>query len=365
MAEKRDYYEVLGVSRDADADSIKKSYRKLAMKYHPDKNPGDKKAEDRFKEASEAYAVLSDEEKRRIYDQYGHRGLENSGFSGAGGFEDIFSNFGDIFEDFFGFGGRRGGGQRSRRGSDLRYDLEIDFTEAAFGSERELEFEKLENCEGCDGDGCEPGSGPEVCPHCRGTGQYAQTQGFFTVRSTCPYCKGAGKIIRNPCARCHGRGRMPAKKKVSVRIPAGVDNGSRLRLTGEGEPGPDGGPKGDLYVFIHVKSHKLFQREGSDIICFVDISMVQAALGDTISVETLEGEKELEIPKGTQYGDTFRLKGQGMPSLRTGQRGDQIIQVHVKTPSHVNKKQEKLLREFAKLDEEKFTNKLKNLFKGL
>lgn len=363
--EKRDYYEVLGVHREASIEVIKKSYRKLAMKYHPDKNPDDSQAEVLFKEASEAYAVLCDQEKRRIYDQYGHQGLERSGFSGAGGYDDIFSSFGDIFEEFFGFGSRsRGGGQRARKGSDLRYNLEISFLEAAFGADKELSFDKLETCQDCKGSGCAPDTSAEICPHCRGTGQYAQSQGFFTVRSTCPYCKGEGKIIRNPCPKCHGRGKRPEKKTLSVHIPAGVETGSRLRLANEGEPGAGNGPKGDLYVFISVQPHKFFQRDGNNVVCIVEISMVQAALGTSITVETLDGEKTLEIPRGSQYNDTLKLKGEGFPSLRSGQRGDQIVVLHVKTPSRVNKKQEKLLEEFLKLDEEKFSNKLKNLFKG-
>lgn len=362
---KRDYYEILGVHREASVEIIKKSYRKLAMKYHPDKNPGDREAEELFKEASEAYAVLCDGEKRGLYDQYGHKGLERAGFSGAGGYDDIFSSFGDIFEEFFGFGGRRkSGGQRARKGSDLRYNLDISFMEAAFGVEKELSFEKLETCSECKGSGCAPDTGAEICPHCRGTGQYSQNQGFFTVRSTCPSCKGEGKIIRNPCTQCHGRGKYPEKKTLSVNIPAGVESGSRLRLSGEGEPGTNTGPNGDLYVFISVKPHKFFERDGNDVVCIVEISMIQAALGTTITIETLEGEKPLEIPRGSQYNDTLKLKGEGIPSLRTGKRGDQVVLLHVKTPSRINKKQEKLLQEFLKLDEEKISNKLKNLFKG-
>lgn len=366
MTSKRDYYEILGVERNADAAELKAKYRKLALKYHPDRNPDNKEAEEKFKEAAEAYEVLTDPQKRRIYDQYGHQGLEGTGFSGAGGFEDIFSSFGDIFEDFFGFGGSKRGRGRSRvqRGSDLRYDLTIDFMEAAFGTEKEVNIQKMQVCETCHGDGCKPGTKPDVCSTCQGTGQYTQSQGFFTVRSTCPSCHGQGRRITNPCPDCGGRGQTMINKKVSLKVPAGVDSGSRLRLTGEGEGGPNGGPPGDLYVFLQVKPHKFFQRNDNDVICLAEISFVQATLGAKITIPTLTGEETLKIPPGTQYGDTFRLPQQGIASLRTGQRGDQIIQVDIKTPTHISKKQEKLLKEFEELDASKFTNRLKNLLKG-
>lgn len=366
MSNKRDYYEILGATREADADELKKKYRKLALKYHPDRNPDDKEAEDKFKEAAEAYEVLSDPEKRKIYDQFGHQGLEGTGFSGGGGFEDIFSNFGDIFEDFFGFGGSRRGRTRNRvhRGADLRYDLTIDFMEAAFGTEKEISIDKVETCGACGGKGCKPGTEPVVCSLCQGSGQYTQSQGFFTVRTTCSNCGGTGTIIKDPCSTCRGRGRVHANKKVSLKIPAGVDTGSRLRLSGEGESSPNGGPPGDLYVFISVAPHKYFQRNNTDVICLVEISFVQAALGDKIKIKTLTGEETLKIPAGTQYGETFRLPGEGIASLKTGRRGDQIIQVEIKTPTKLSKKQEKLLKEFEKLDSEKITNKLKNLLKS-
>ncbi len=366
MATKRDYYEVLGVERDADAGTLKKNYRKLALKYHPDRNPGNSEAEDKFKEAAEAYEVLTDPKKKQMYDQYGHKGLENQGFSGAGGFDDIFSSFGDIFEDFFGFGGSRRGGGRSRiqKGADLRYDISIDFLEAAFGTEKEISLDKHETCVTCGGNGCKPGTEPEICGVCRGTGQYSQSQGFFTVRSTCPQCQGKGKSISSPCSDCHGQGKVAKTKKVSLKIPAGVDTGSRLRLTSEGQAGPNGGPSGDLYVFINVKNHKYFQRSEDDIICLAEISFVQATLGAKITIPTLSGEETLKIPAGTQYGETFRLRSEGIASLRTGRRGDQIIQVEIKIPKKINKKQEKLLAEFEKLNTKKFTNRLKNLLKG-
>lgn len=368
MSEKRDYYEILGASRDATKEELKSKYRKLAIKFHPDKNPGNKEAEEKFKEASEAYSVLSDDQKRQVYNQFGHKGLEGSNFSSGGvNFEEMFSGFGNIFEDFFGFSssGGRGGGKRVQRGSDLRYDMTLEFMEAAFGVEKEINIVKYDICDTCNGSGCKEGTQPETCSQCHGTGQFIQSQGFFKVKTTCPYCHGKGRSIPNPCAKCSGSGKMEVSKKVSVKVPGGVDTGAKLRLTGEGEPSMSGGPPGDLYVFIQAKQHKFFQREGTDVICVVDISFVQAALGDEITIQTLEGEKSLKIPKGTQYGETFRFKGEGIPSLRSGRRGDQIIQVSIKTPTGLSKKQEKLLQEFEHLNEDKISNKLKNLFKGM
>ncbi len=367
MTEKRDYYEILGVARDAGKSELKKAYRKLAIKFHPDKNPGNKEAEDKFKEASEAYEVLNTDSKRQIYDQFGHQGLEGSGHSGPSGFEDIFSSFGDIFEDFFGFGGGGGGrGNQVRKGSDLRYNMTIDFMEAAFGTEKNISIPRMDNCGDCGGSGCKPGTSPETCSHCHGSGQFIQSQGFFKVKTTCPYCKGRGTIISNPCAKCRGAGRIQITRKVQVKIPAGVDVGSKLRLTGEGEasPVPDG-PPGDLYVVINVNPHKFFQRDNNDIICAIDISFIQASLGDEITIPTLVGEEKFQVPKGTQYGDTFRLRGEGIASLRTGRRGDQIIKVIIKTPTKLNQKQKDLLKEFDRLDSNKISNKLKNLFKNL
>jgi len=365
MSTKRDYYEVLGVGRDVDEGTLKAAYRKQALKYHPDRNPDDKQAEESFKEASEAYDVLRDPQKRQIYDQYGHQGLEGSGFSGFGGFDDIFSSFGSIFEDLFGFNNGGGRGRsRARRGSDLRYDLSLSFMKAAFGTETEIELNKAETCATCDGSGCQPGTSPETCSHCQGSGQVSRSQGFFTVRTTCPRCQGNGQSIPHPCLQCRGRGQVVATKKVSVKIPAGVDSGSRLRLTGEGEAGSLGGPPGDLYVFINVEPHEFFKRDNSDVICQVPISFVQAALGDSITVPTLVGEKSLKIPKGTQFGDVFRFRGEGIASLRSGRRGDQIMQVIIKTPTGLTKKQEQLLKEFADLEADKLSTKLKNIFKG-
>ena len=364
MSTKRDYYEVLGVSRSATENELKTSYRKLALKYHPDRNPGDKKAEEKFKEAAEAYEVLHDTEKRALYDQYGHAGLEGTGFSGFGGFEDIFSSFSDIFEDFFGFGGRRRSRSRVQRGADLRYDMTLSFMDAAFGTETEIKVEKRELCPVCEGSRCEPGTSPETCRQCGGAGQVSRNQGFFTVRTTCPVCRGEGQAVTHPCLECRGAGQIVVAKKVSVKIPAGVDNGSRLRLTGEGEPGPHGGPPGDLYVFIYVDSHEFFTRHESDIVCKIPISFVQAALGDKISIPTLNGNKNLKIPKGTQPGDVLSFPGEGIPSLRTGKRGNQLIQVEIKTPTNLSKKQEALLHEFAQLESKKLSKKLKSILKG-
>ncbi|MFO7685235.1 MAG: molecular chaperone DnaJ [Desulfobacterales bacterium] len=365
MSTKRDYYDVLGVGRQASDAELKSAYRKLALQFHPDRNPGDRAAEEKFKEAAEAYEVLRDPQKRQLYDQYGHAGLENSGFTGFGGFEDIFSSFGSIFEDLFGMGGgRRNARNRSQRGNDLRYDLGLSFMEAAFGVEKAIEVEKREACAVCGGTGCEPGTSPETCSQCQGTGQVTRSQGFFTVRTTCPRCRGAGRTIAHACQHCRGNGQVMASRRVSVKIPAGVDTGSRLRLSGEGEAGFNGGPPGDLYVVIHVEAHDFFKRDGMDVICQVPVSMIQAALGSEISVPTLNGEKNLQIPKGTQFGDVFRFRGEGIPSLRNGNRGDQIIQVLVRTPTGLNRKQENLLKQFVELEAGKLGSKLKNILKG-
>ena len=363
MGTKQDYYEVLGLRRDSSNDEIKATYRKLAMKYHPDRNPGDEVAEEKFKEAAEAYDVLSDTQKRSIYDQHGHQGLEGSGFSGFGGFEDIFSSFGDVFEDFFGFGGGGRSRSRARRGADLRYDLNLDFVEAAFGTDTEISVEKTATCPTCSGNGCTPGTHPENCTSCGGTGQVSRNQGFFTVRTTCPHCRGAGQSIKDPCSTCNGNGQITVNKKVAVKIPAGVDNGSRLRLSGEGEGGAGNGTSGDLYVFVHVEPHEFFHRNDTDVICGIQVSFAQAALGTRVTVPTLTGEKEVNIPKGTQPGDTFKLSGEGIPSLRTSRRGDQLIQTEIKTPTNLNKKQVELLKEFEKIEAGKFTTKLKTILK--
>ena len=349
--EKRDYYDVLGLSRGASDEEIKKSYRKLAMKYHPDRNPGKKEAEEKFKEAAEAYEVLRDPEKRRLYDQFGHEGLKGTGFRGFSGFEDIFSTFGDIFEDFFGFGTRRSR-TAARRGADLRYDIQLSFAEAAFGKETEIEILKASQCDRCEGTGAKPGTYPATCPGCQGKGQVTRSQGFFNISTTCPHCNGEGKIIANPCVDCRGTGKVTKKKKVSAKIPGGVEDGSRLRLRGEGEEGERGGAPGDLYVVLHVERHPLFDREGDDIICQIPISFTQAALGTEIDIPTLNGTKKIHIPRGTQSGHAFRLKGEGTHHLRGHGRGDQIVEVIVKTPTKLTKKQEELLREFARINGE-------------
>ena len=350
---KRCYYECLGVDRQSTDEEIKKNYRRLAMQYHPDRNPGDKDAEEKFKEAAEAYEVLSDKEKRDIYDRYGHEGLNGIGFRGFSGFDDIFASFSDVFEDIFGFGaGRSRSRTAGRAGADLRYDLKISFMEAAFGTSRDIDVHKTQSCSQCRGTGAAPGSAPETCRQCAGRGQVTQSSGFFTISTTCPQCRGQGRVITKLCSDCMGTGREKVTKTVHLKIPAGVETGSRLRLRGEGEDGENGGPQGDLYVFIHVEAHEFFERRDNNIYCQIPISFVQATLGATIEVPTLNGAEKLKISRGTQNGAIFRLKGKGIPNLRGYGRGDQIIETVVKIPINVNKKQEELLREFAKLSGE-------------
>ena len=349
---KKDYYQILGVGKTASDEELKKNYRKIAMQCHPDKNPGDKQAEEKFKEAAEAYEVLSDRQKREIYDQYGHAGLSNTGFQGFSGFDDVFSNFGDIFEDVFGFGRTRGRGrtrQAARAGADLRYDLKISFRDAAFGLTTTIDLEKLYTCHECQGTGAAPGTSSSTCPTCHGRGQVIQSSGFFTISSTCPHCQGQGKLITKPCTTCRGTGKEQQRKTVELKIPAGVETGSRLRLRGEGEAGEQGGPCGDLYVFLQVEDHDFFVRSEDDVICRVPISFVQASLGGTVTVPTLEESEKIKIPRGTQTGRTFRLKGKGIPHLQGYGRGDQIIEVFVQIPTALTRKQEDLLREFEKL----------------
>ncbi|MDA8124530.1 MAG: molecular chaperone DnaJ [Deltaproteobacteria bacterium] len=351
MASKRDYYEILGVERSASEEEIKKSYRKLAMQYHPDRNPGNREAEEAFKEAAEAYEVLSDPQKRDIYRQYGHEGLNGTGYRGFSGFEDIFSSFGDIFGDVFGFSssGRSRSRSGARPGADLRYDLQISFMDAALGTSTEINLQKYANCTACGGSGCAPGTSPEICSRCQGRGQVMQSSGFFSISSTCPQCHGQGSLISTPCGECSGLGKVRVERTVQLKIPAGVETGSRLRLRGEGEEGERGGPNGDLYVFIEVEPHEIFERSGTDIACRVPISFVQAALGGTVETPTLAGTEKVKIPRGTQTGKIFRLKGKGIAHLRGYGRGDQIIEVVVTVPTNLTKKQEELLREFEKL----------------
>ena len=367
---KRDYYEILGVHRDATSEELKKAYRKLALQYHPDRNPGNKDAEEKFKEAAEAYEVLSNSEKRNLYDQFGHEGLRSTGFSGFRGFEDIFSSFGDIFGDVFGFGdlfGSRGGQRRTgpQGGADLRYNLMISFQEAVFGAEKEIEVEKLETCPTCQGEGAEPGTKRTTCPTCQGRGQVHRTQGFFTISTTCSRCRGQGTIIELPCHECQGAGKVRRKKKLSLKIPAGVDTGARLRLQGEGEGGLRGGPPGDLYVFLSVEPDAIFQRDGDDIYCETEISFTQAALGADIEVPGLKDPLKLTIPRGTQPGKVFKIDGAGIPSLRGFGRGDEYVKVVVTTPIDLSEEEEHLLRQFAGLRGEKVAAKKKGLFNSL
>jgi molecular chaperone DnaJ len=379
---KRDYYEVLGVAKGASKEELKKSYRQLAMKYHPDRNPGDKKAEEHFKEAAEAYEVLSDDEKRKIYDQFGHAGMAGAagggpggfgGFSGGfGGFTDINDIFGDIFSEVFGGGGARGGGRRGgvrgERGSDLRYNMDISFEEAAFGAEKEITIPRDTLCKKCNGSGAQAGSGPERCGTCNGLGEIRFQQGFFTLSKTCPDCHGSGSIIKKKCPECRGSGRLVDNVKLSVKIPPGIDTGQKLKLRGEGEPGYHGGPAGDLYVVINVKDHPLFKREEYDIHCDIPVSFTQAALGSEVEVPTLEGKVQLKIPAGTQNQKRFRLKAKGIAHLNGRGRGDQYVTIQVEVPTQLNSEQTELLKRFAAISEksypesQSFLNRMKDWF---
>lgn len=354
-----DYYELLGVARDASADELKKAYRKLAVKYHPDKNPGDAAAEAKFKEISEAYEILKDEDKRAAYDRYGHAAFTQGGMGrpggGGGGFggHDPFDIFreafggggGGIFEEFFGGGGRSTGG--AAHGADLRYDLEISLEEAATGTEKEIRYRRPVSCSKCSGSGAEPGSGKKICPTCGGAGQVTSNRGFISFRQVCPSCHGSGQIIEKPCTGCSGEGRVMDSSTVNVRIPAGVATGSKLRSAGKGEAGQMGGQAGDLYIIIHVKEHELFERHDNDLFCEVPIKFTLAALGGTIKVPTLFGKGNLKIPAGTQTGTTFRLREQGIPALRGGRKGDLLIRVQVEVPTKLTGEQKKILEEYA------------------
>ena len=368
MASKRDYYEVLGVSRESSPDDLKKAFRQLALRYHPDRNPGDKSAEERFKEINEAYSVLSDPEKRQQYDRFGHAGPAGQGF---GGFGD-FSGFGveDILNDFFGgmFGGG-GGGARPRRGADLRYNLTVAFDEAVFGSEKEIVVPRTGVCPECSGTGARKGTRPERCGACHGQGQVTMQQGFFAIRRTCGRCGGTGRVVKDPCGNCSGTGQVRERRTLKVKIPPGVDTGTRLKLRGEGEAGPAGGSAGDLYVVLTVKEHPFFVRQGTDLFCEVPITFPQAAMGATIEVPTLSGKKTLTIPPGTPSGHDFVMRGEGIASLDSGRRGNLVIRVLIEVPRKLTKRQKELLGEFQQISEESpgpitrgFFEKVKEIF---
>lgn len=387
MTQKRDYYEVLGVDRSASTEEIKKAYRKLALKHHPDKNPGDKSAEERFKEIAEAYEVLSDPQKKAAYDQFGHAGL-GAGV-GAGGFSGGFgvdleealrmfmgefgrgfgggSMFGDFFEEEEGWHGTRT--RRKTRGADLRYDMEITIEEAAFGTKNEIDVIINEVCKTCGGEGTAHGTPRSKCPSCEGSGMVYSRQGFFAISRTCGKCQGSGTIIKNPCKSCHGAGTVPENKKIAVKVPAGVETGSRLRITGGGEPSPRGGTPGDLYIIIHVREHPVFKRQGDDLLCEMPISFVTAALGDEVEVPTLDGRIKLKIPPGTQPGKVFRVKDKGMPAIHGYGRGDLYIQVNIEVPTHLTNEERKILEQLSESgkgrifpETQSFMDKIRRLF---
>ena len=364
---KRDYYEVLGVSKSASAQELKKAYRRVAMKYHPDRNPDNAEAEEKFKEASEAYEVLSDDQKKAAYDQYGHAGVE--GAAGMGGGAQGFGNFSDIFGDVFGdiFGGGGGGGRGGpSRGADLRYTLDLSLEEAVKGTTVKIKVPTLVVCDTCDGSGAKPGSSPTTCSTCGGVGQVRMQQGFFSVQQTCPTCRGKGKVISDPCTACHGQGRVEETKTLSVKVPAGVDTGDRIRLAGEGEAGADGGPSGDLYVQVSVREHEFFQRDGKNLYCEVPISIFDACLGGEIEVPTLDGRVKLKVPDETQTGKLFRMRGKGVVPVRGGAAGDLLCRVIIETPVNLSKKQKDLLSELqASMKGNKHSPKQHTWFEGM
>ncbi len=365
---KRDYYDVLGVNKNANPEEIKSAYRKQAVKYHPDKNPGDKTAEDKFKEASEAYSILSDKTKKENYDNFGHAAFENGGGGQSGGFGGFGgADFSDIFEDFFGDFGSGGRSRNKRssssRGSDLRYDLSITLEEAYLGKKQNIQFSTSEKCNTCKGNGSKPGYSPERCGYCAGSGKVRTNQGFFTVQQTCPQCAGSGKEITNPCNDCNGQGIKQASKKITVTIPKGVDDGTRIRLADKGEAGSRGGANGDLYLFISVKSHELFKRSDENLFFEFPISIADAALGTTIEIPTIDGGKaKIKIPEGTQSGKQFRLKGKGMPYMRGSGDGDLYVQINTEVPVSLNKEQKELLEKFRQVENEKSNPSIKKFF---
>ena len=350
---KRDYYEVLGVARVATDVEIKSAYRKLAMTYHPDRNPNNPEAEDKFKEITEAYAILADGEKRTLYDRFGHAGLGGSAGGPAGFDPAIFQDFGDIFGDIFGFGDMfgQGGRRRSRaqRGADLREDLHLEFEEAVFGVDKQVNVRRHETCDACRGTGAAPGKAPVSCRSCNGRGQVRYQQGFFSIARTCPACQGAGNVITDPCPKCKGEGRLMRERVVETKVPAGVEDGTRIRFSGLGEAGAFSGPAGDLYIVLHVKEHAFFEREGNDLHCVVPISFPQAALGTEIMIPTLEGEHKLKVPEGTQSGTSFRIRSKGVPILNSHGKGDLYVEVRIQTPAKLNKRQRELVAELAQL----------------
>ncbi|ENT04444.1 chaperone dnaJ [Brucella sp. 63/311] len=374
---KIDYYEALGVTRTADDKTLKAAFRKLAMQYHPDRNPDDPEAERKFKEIGEAYETLKDPQKRAAYDRFGHAAFENggmgggfgNGFGGAGGFADIFE---DIFGEMMGGGRRRSNGGRER-GADLRYNMEVTLEEAYAGKTAQIRVPTSITCDECSGSGAKPGSQPTTCTMCSGSGRVRAAQGFFSVERTCPGCNGRGQIIKDPCEKCHGQGRVTQERSLSVNIPAGIEDGTRIRLAGEGEAGLRGGPAGDLYIFLSVKPHEFFQRDGADLYCKVPISMTTAALGGQFEVSTLDGtQTRVKVPEGTQNGKQFRLKGKGMPVLRQSVTGDLYIQIDIETPQNLSKRQRELLEEFEKLSSQEnspksagFFSRMKEFFEGI